>query len=171
MTVSSCALSEDFTVWPPAGWTIEDGGDSSDTWFQCDPAVTTGCDEGEFTLSSGPFALTNSDLVSGVIWDENLVTPELDCTGTTTVTLSFDHDFQEYSPDNTDIGEVEVSTDGGTVWVPVATYTADTAAAGESVSLNISAQAAGMPSVLIRFHYEGEDDWWWMVDTVAITSL
>jgi hypothetical protein len=163
-----CALTEDFTTWPPPMWSIVDGGTTADTWEHCDPLLGSGCDEGEFTIATGPFAAVNSDAAGiGPVLDEELVTPTLDCSGASTVTLDFDHNYQYISAD---FGHVDVSTNGGGSWTTLASYEADTSTNGEHVTLSLTTVAAGQPSVIIRFRYSGSYDWWWMVDSVVLTS-
>lgn len=164
-------FTESFSTWPPTGWTIEDGGTTTDTWLQCEAGQS--CDNGSFDGANGadgPYALVDSDaLGSGVTLAEGLVTPSINCSTYSNVILVFDHNFQKYATDP-DFGAIEVSTDGGTNWTQVALYDTDTDSAGEHVMLDISTQAGSQANVMIRFYYTdgGSWDWYWMIDSIQV---
>jgi len=161
--IGSCPpplLVEEFETWPPAGWTISDGGDTGYTWESS---------AGFYTLagSTGEFAIVDSDYAgTGIVFDDSLISPVLDCTAFTTVTLSFIHYYNDWS--TYDSASVEVTTNGST-WTPVITYTADTID-GATASLDLSALAAGQATVQFRFHYIGSYDYYWLIDNVVVMA-
>jgi hypothetical protein len=154
-------LYEDFSTWPPANWTIVDGGSTTDTWMHCD-----GCTR-SLDGADGAYAMVDSDDAGSVDMVEELITPSVDCSSYTTVLLSFYHYYNYYSGDE---GVVEVSTDGGTTWTQVVSYTADTEN-GVLETFDISADAAGQADVMIRFMYTGNWAWYWLVDDVTVIAL
>ncbi len=159
-TCPTTLLDEGFGTWPPAGWTITDGGAAGYTWGSSTTSSLT------LTGATGNFAVVDSDSAgTGIAFDDSLVSPVMDCTAFTTVTLSFIHYYNNYS---TDSAAVEITTDG-TTWTPVITYTVDTAD-GETATLDLSTQAAGQATVQIRFHYIGTYDYYWLIDNVRVIA-
>ncbi len=158
-------LMESFSTWPPAGWTIVDGGThTGDTWMSSAsmvaPKIRT------LNGATGLFAVVDSDAAgSGKDQDERLNTPALDFTGYTNITLSFRHYYYSYSGQT---GTVEVSTDGGTTWTTVQSYTSSTT---NSVLASISLSAyAGQPSVIISFHFISSWGYYWLLDDVMVQA-
>ena len=164
--VGSCPtllFSENFNTWPLVGWTIVDGGTSTHTWTSS--AIGTAR---PLTGATGLYAKVDSDAAgSGPTLDENLVSPVINCTGFTTVNLSFRHYYYHSSGQT---AQVDVSTDSGANWVNVASYTTSSTN-GAIANINISAQAANQAAVQIRWHYTGSYDWYWLVDDVTVTGL
>ncbi len=71
----------------PAGWSIVDGGTSSDTWTHTNPA-------GRFSSYwTGTFMIVDSDYAGTVDMNEQLITHSIDCSNLVDVTLKFKHDF------------------------------------------------------------------------------
>jgi hypothetical protein len=100
---------------------------------------------------------------------EGLVTPTLDLSAYLTVTLRFDHHFDNLG--GSDYAEVQYSTSGqGGPWTPLVTYTSDQS--GQQVSLDVSAEVAGEANVAFRFYYDDGDDWawYWKVDDVRVEA-
>jgi len=158
-------ISENFNTWPLVGWTILDGGTVGFTW----QTSATGTAR-TLTGSTGTYAKIDSDAAgSGKTFDDSLVSPSFNCTGYTIVTLSFRHYYNDFSAN--DFAYVEISTDGGTVWNNVITYSTDSAN-GAIANLNISAQAAGQANVMVRFRYvTTTSDWYWLIDDFAVTGI
>ena len=77
-------LSEDFSSnqMPPAGWTIEN--------LQNQWSISQSSNAGG-TVPEGKFNWTSSTTVT------RLITPEIDLTGLTTVTLMFNHFYDDYT--------------------------------------------------------------------------
>jgi hypothetical protein len=163
--VVDALLYESFAAWPPAGWTIVDGGSTTDTWMHCD-----GCGVG-LTGADGAYAMVNSDAAgSGSIsLVEELITPSIDCSAKTTVLLEFYHYYNHIGSGE---GRVEVSVDGGASWTQIVSYTSDTVN-GALESFDISAHAAGQADVKIRFLYDDGSDWawYWLVDDVTVLGM
>ncbi len=158
-------LTEDFTTWPPPGWTIQDGGPDGYTWQRC-----TVCAE-SLATAAGSYAVVSSDL-AGPSWplDEGLVTPAMDLTGHSTVWLNFTHHFENRPPANvSDFAMVEVSLDS-TNWTPITFWGTTTPARTEL--LNLSGVLANQPEAYIRFRYVdgGTWAWYWAIDSVTVSG-
>ncbi|MBU1508991.1 choice-of-anchor J domain-containing protein [Myxococcota bacterium] len=161
-TCPTIIFSENFNTWPLTGWTIVDGGSTTHTWTSSAVGIAR-----TLNGATGTYAKVDSDAAgSGPTLDEQLISPAFDCTGYTTVTLSFRH-YYFHTTGQTAV--VSISTDGGTTWnpTPVVSYTASSAN-GAVANLDISAQAAGQANVAIRFHYTGSYDWYWLIDDVTV---
>jgi hypothetical protein len=102
--------------------------------------------------------------------DEQLITPSLDLSQAQTVTLQFDQYFRWYTGGSSETGDVDVrSSLTGNAWVNVFRNQGASSANPDHRTINLTAQAAGASDVQIRFHYyQGEFEWWWMVDNVRI---
>ena len=126
-------------------------------------------------ISSGSpgnkFAVADSDNYgSEVTTNTNLQTGAINASGFTTLTLNFRQYYNDFGL--TDVATILVSTDGGTVWIPVQTYTTDqgtnTNFANSSVNLNAY---AGLADLRIRFNYSTiEWDYFWAIDDVNLSG-
>jgi hypothetical protein len=155
-------LSENYEVWPPTYWTIEEGIDSC-TWLS---SATTGMTNQ--TGGSGLFADANSD-ECGDAMDTWLVSPVLDFSGYGAVNLSFKSDFNDFN--GLDDGYVDVSVDSGTTWTNLLHYDGVDVRGPRTVTLDLS-DFAGEETVQIRFRYTAPDwDWYWQVDDVSIDAI
>jgi len=156
-------FSEDFSTWPPDNWIIVDGGASSHTWQQ---SPSENSDSAQ--LPDDFFALVDSDEAGTIDMDEALISPVIDCSNYTNVWLEFDHYFNYYEFGNNEVGDVDISIDGGTSWQTVLSYTSDSSNP-EHVSQDISSYAAEQAQVQIRFHYYNASyEWIWAVDNVSL---
>jgi len=177
----SPTLTEDFATGdPPTGWTaqVETGGELDQTWTTLNP----GGWEAPVGMTA-PFEILDSDYFgednSGNPYHQNasLIPPEVDCSAATSVRLSLDMLYMSL-----EIGEDEasiwVSTDGGATWgsqavqswdytVGVAPQDSDPGTAAH-VEIDLSAVAAGVEHVKVKFNYQGTYGWFWMIDNVRI---
>ncbi|MFJ2631506.1 alkaline phosphatase family protein [Streptomyces sp. NPDC087422] len=117
--------------------------------------------------SRGVFAVADSDewadkSFSGT-FDSTLVTPAHAVTAGSKVTLDY---VTHYLQEGSQKAEILASWNGGTPTV-VKTYTADTVAKVESLTLTAP---EGASSVSFRFHYTGSNNWYWVIDAVKITA-
>ncbi|MFW5713906.1 MAG: choice-of-anchor J domain-containing protein, partial [Brevefilum sp.] len=147
----------------PDGWTVVDHIDAGVVWRFDDPGLRM-----NLTGGSGPFAIIDSDYAGTVAIDTSLISPSVDMSGESTVTLSFDQDFNEWGGGNTEKADVEVSVDGGVTWNLFLRQTSDVRGPDHQV-IDISTHAAGQSDVRVRFHYyDAEFEWWWQVDNISI---
>lgn len=136
------------------------------------------------SVSGGNFALIDSDAEGGTASQNAMITiaAPLDVAGLLTANssaanapllLNFTNIYRHYY----DLNYVEVSNDNGTTWttfpvnavpeVPVNTNSSDP----ELESVNITAANGGgnwSSTVLIRFRYVGQWDWFWGIDDVEL---
>ncbi|MCB0837386.1 MAG: T9SS type A sorting domain-containing protein [Bacteroidetes bacterium] len=163
---SQIYINEDFSSGtgstPPTGWsqTVIAGDPVTDLWRFDNPG-------GQALISpiSTPAAIFDSDFLSDNNLPENVLleSPVFDASGASVVTLSFDHFFQSGFG-----GAYFVEVSNGTIW--------DTVLAGSSLSTNnpqhemldISSVAAGASNAQIRFRWEGDFSWFWILDNVIV---
>jgi hypothetical protein len=148
-------LFEDFNTWPLTGWTTDNPTGGAD-WFGGSSQTLTG--------GTGLWAMADSD-DSCEIYNDSLISPTINCSGFTSVILTFRHYYNSWS--GADSANVEISIDGGTSWAPVISYVVDTAN-GALANLDISTQVAGQADVKIRFRYVADCDWYWLIDDVTV---
>jgi len=152
-------VSEDFDSGIPGTWTIVDNGGSSDTWYG--ETDYSGND-----LDGTPFAFVNSDAAGFVDMDEELITPTFDATSYSTVTLDFDHYFNQYG---SEVGDVDVWN--GTSWNNVYQVSSDVGGWGSPDHQSIDISSYINANMKVRFHYYNANyDWYWAVDNVVITG-
>ena len=156
-------LAEDFSTWPPAGWTLSWTGCGG--WVSPDLATYP-----NYTGGSGAYAAANSDGCGGAL-DAQLVSPPFALPGGTTgALLTFKHDF--YCGTFTgDQAAVEISTDGGSGWSQLAQYTGAPVRGPLDVAVDLMPWASS-PSLQLRFHFTASAaDWWWQIDEVRVTAF
>lgn len=164
-------LNEGFESGIPATWTVVDGGSgggAAGTWTAANP--------GNRVIDppfSGNFAIVDSD-AAGVFatQDEQLITPALDAGTCANLNLQFSNQFHFWVENLTEIGDVDVSTDGGTNWTNALSITNfdDGYPTPNTKSIDLTPLAAFQSDVKLRFHYyNGNGDFWWAIDNVNLT--
>jgi len=163
-TVSQAATGvlvyTDFSGGIPPDWTVEHNGNG--TYPDGSPATWTAgnpCNRVIPPPFSGTFAIVDASCAGpDAILDERLIPPSFDATGLGTVYVEF---FNRYlgagAPNN--IGDVDVSTDGGTTWPFNALRLQnvnDGSPTPNTKSLNITQFIAGNPAnARVSMHYTG----------------
>lgn len=144
----------------PSGWSVLDGRGNGQVWRFDDPGG-----RGNQTGGSGGFAIVDSDNYGFQgSQDTILLSPSANLSALSQVYVEFDHDLR-YS--GGEIADVDVSINGGAVWVNKWRLTANKRKAHEKI--DISSYAAGKSNVKIRFrYYNASWDWWWQVDNVIL---
>ncbi len=162
-------LNETFSGGIPATWTIVDGGSgggAAATWTTSNPGGRTFA-----SPLAAPVAIVDSDNAgTAATQDEQLITPPLDLSTTTSVTLSFDQYFRWYQFGLNEIADVEVrsSVTAGT-WVNLLRQQGASSPNPDHKIINLTAQAAGATGVQVRFrYYQAQFEWWWEIDNVRI---
>lgn len=171
-TASTTIFSEDFASGLPATWTVSDNNTSGEVWFY---STTGTMNYGGLsplgTSAANGFMTFDSDADGAVGTPENcdLKSPVINCTGNSTVILSFNESYREYALDSS---LAQVSNDGVT-WTTF--YCPDIALSRNQVGPNpnlvtvdISSVAANQATVYLRFHYEGDWDYYWMIDDIKL---
>ena len=160
-TILFSPFTVDFNSGMPQGWTVTDGGSTSDTWQVV-------ANSGGSTLGSGSFAYVDSDAAgSGSTCDELLTSPVYNTLGASELYLQFK---QYYRHLGTGYGNVEIFD--GTSWVTVLnqTATAGSWTAPDVKTINVTQYAN--PNFQVRFHYSAPGwYWYWAVDDVTLTDV
>ena len=115
---------------------------------------------------TGNYAFLNSDgYGSGVTENADLVSPLMDLTGFTNVTLAFSHYFRSYTGSS---ATLSYSINGGTTWTQIQQWTTSTA---NPASFNqVIAALAGQSQVKFKWNYTGTYGYWWAIDNVSVTG-
>ena len=117
--------------------------------------------------ASGSFAFIDSDDPGvGTTSDDAVVSPEFDLTGYTDAIVSFLSAYNDIGA--SDAATVEISTDGGTNWVELASMEEDLA--GSPIVVDLS-DYAGQSGLTLRWHYVSGWDWWWAIDDIRVEAL
>lgn len=172
-TLSAQVLTEDFEGGPgiPAGWTNNDLLGNGDSWIiesSGDAALIPPPNGVVYSVSGGAgnYAAFDSDGTSDNSLPEDvaLESPTFSCAGLTQVTLEFKHAFAGNFGGS---GFVEVSSDGGSNWSTVLTFTED-GYIGGLVTTDVTAQLAGAANAKIRFRWTGDFSVAWYIDEIVV---
>lgn len=169
LTAQTNLLSEDFEgSFPPSGWTQNSSFPTAwrrnDTYTRTNYVTVGGA--GGYCADRDDDRYNIYPTYPAGAWFQ---TPAMNCTGYTTVWLSYSIVFNAAASDR---ARIEVSNNG-TTWTQVVQYLADVSpnGPGQRDSFNISAVAAGQPTVYVRFTYwEVSSTWaWWLeIDRVRV---
>jgi len=152
----------------PTGWTITDIPMNGEVWtFETGGEAGPGTAGNNFVYdpggASGNYAAFDSDAYgnNGTAEESSLVSPVINCTGFTQVTLEFNHLFFDGFG-----GQGVVEVYNGTSWVAVETYSAATVFG--LVTLDVTAQLAGVSDAQVRFTWTGDWSFAWYIDNVEL---
>lgn len=157
----SIPFSENFNASTqiPLGWQVVDHQGNGQVW-------TVGIHPVGISGADGNYAYLNSDSYgNGGVQNSDLITPSIDMSNAEDITLSFLH---YYNWVNDDRATLSYSIDGGSNWVQIQQWSADTSNPA-TFSQAIPA-LDGQPDVKIKWNYSGSYDWFWDVDNVSITG-
>ncbi|PPD00314.1 MAG: hypothetical protein CTY35_02625 [Methylotenera sp.] len=168
---NSLALSEDFESGASA-WTrinLSTGGAVANAaWIDRPNGYNYG---GTYASNdSSTFIMANSDAQgSGTNTSVSLVSPSFSLFNYSDATLYFYHYYQGYG---NGAAIVQISTDGGTTWVPGPLVTYTTISQGTRtnfalVGINLAAYL-GQTNLKLRFKYDAQWAWHWAVDNVTV---
>lgn len=163
-TIGQTLIFADFNTNIPPGWTIQNGGTTSDTWYR-----TTALFGGN-SLDGTQFMFVNSDAAGNsptIILSEILESPSINANPYPTVLLEFDHYYRDYSQDS---GFVEVFN--GTSWVQIASYSSNQGGWGAPSHVTLNLTPYRNANMKVRFRYEDNAiwAWYWAVDNIRIHS-
>lgn len=117
---------------------------------------------------TGNYAFLNSDAYgSGSSQNADLITPTLDMTSFTGITLQFNHYFKSYSGSS---GKVYYSTNNGSTWTLIATFTTTSTTNPATFNQSIAA-LAGQSAVKFKWNYTGSYGYYWAIDNVQVTGI
>ncbi len=157
-------VSEGFEgSFPPAGWVVANsttGCTGVPDWTNTDPGA-----RGNLTGGSGLFAVADSDACGiGVAMNAQMWSPVLNLSTYTDPRIVFKYDYNDLGA--ADSGALDFSTDGGSTWSNINTWTVDDR--GPKTYDNTFASTSA--TTVIRWHYIAGWDWWWEVDDVTVTA-
>lgn len=150
----------------PPGWTLVNNNVAGGG---LDWTINTGADPcgfftGNLTGGAGPYALSNSNCDGFVTDDQELRTPSVNLSGLASAVLRFNTDYRDLFS----TADVDISTNGGTIWTNVWEKSGIDARGPRLEVVDISSIAAGHADVRARFHFTGDFAWWWQVDNVLV---
>lgn len=170
-----------FTHTTPSGWSIINDAMGTDGvaewrgWSFTTDAFWSAAERDQWrelnVRSRGVFAVADSDEWSDKsrsgTFDSTLVTPAYDVRGASAVTLGYTTLYRRTGPDTgNQKARVLASFNAGEPTV-VKEYTADVLSRPQEVRVPVP---DGASSVSFRFHYCGDNDWYWCVDGVGVTT-
>ena len=122
-----------------------------------------------------PIAIVDSDFAgsaTGILQDEQLITPAMNLQTAVTATLEFDQFFRQFEDNLSEIGDVDVrSTRTGGAWVNVLHQENGSSPNPDHKTIDISEEAAGAANAQVRFHYyDGYYEWYWQLDNVRVST-
>lgn len=116
---------------------------------------------------SGNYAYLNSDAYgSGNSQNVDLVSPAIDLSSFSNVTLQFSHYFKSYSGSS---GTLSYSITNGSSWTTIATFTT-TSATNPSSFNQVIAAVAGQANVKFKWNYTGTYGYYWGIDDISVTG-
>lgn len=124
-------------------------------------------DAGIVSNDNSQFYFSHADILgAGGTVDAELTSPSFSLVSVDEASVSFEHYYRHHP---STVGDVEISIDGGSTWVPLVSYTTTQGAADDFKSVKIDLEEyLGNADVQIRFWYHGGWGWWWAVDNVTI---
>jgi hypothetical protein len=149
----------------PLDWSVIDNVGQGYVWRFDNPGGRT-----NFTGGTGSFAIADSDNAGSFLMDTELRTVVMDMTNIAGVILQFKTDFYYYAGGGTEVADVDVSVNGASgPWTNVWTKSGADYRGPQTESIDITSEAAGQGTVMIRFrYYNANYDWWWQVDDVLL---
>lgn len=167
--------SQDFSGGIPGNWQVIDhsGNGLNWTWtttgsFSASPGIDSLSTSG--TSAANGYMIFDSDSAGGVGGEDgDLITETIDCSANIAVHLTFNQLLVHFA----EAARVSVSNDGGASWNDV--YDASAGLAQyqatpnpDFVDVDITAYAAGQATVQVKFNFQGNYDFWWMIDDVQL---
>jgi hypothetical protein len=164
---------------PNGNWTVVNDGNKVG-WTHAGPVCPSACEEELFQTN---YYMCDSNCPGwATVHDEELVSPEIDMTGATTVTLRFDSDYYNYaSPTSSDVNVRSSATPG---WITLKDFAEGCYYWGDcahhaTFMFDLTGQCAvdqdsdGVTDITdcqVEFHQVTNyyDSWWWAVDQVEI---
>jgi hypothetical protein len=148
-------------------WTTANTSGSGAAWtnrannYVYNSETFSGCGGTKYLMS------TSDGATSGTT---TLTSPVFSTVGLTSITLTFKQYYNWYISGES--ANVEISTNNGSTWTSLASYTSDQGTAGAFTTpsfANLSAYA-GFSQCFIRFRYVTTNDWYWCLDDIKITG-
>jgi lysyl endopeptidase len=142
----------------PSCWSIIDHQGNGQVW-----QFGTG---GSMNGTTGNYAFLNSDAYgSGNSQNSDLVTPTINMTGYTNVTLNFTHYFRQYTGSS---ATLSYSINNGSTWITIQTWTTSTT--NPASFSQIIPAVAGQSQVKFKWNFTGTWGYYWSIDDINITA-
>jgi hypothetical protein len=161
--VLSLPFSESFSgTTIPTCWSQMDNQGNGQIWQF---GVITG--QTPLPALTGNYAYLNSRVYgAGNSQNADLITPTIDMTGFTNITLQFNHYFRSTTGTS---GTVSYSINNGAAWTAIQTFTVTTA--NPAAFSQVIAALTGQSQVKIKWNYTGTYGRYWGVDDVTLTGI
>ncbi|MDP1622684.1 MAG: PKD domain-containing protein [Bacteroidales bacterium] len=116
---------------------------------------------------TGNYAYLDSDTYgNGNSQNADLISPTLNLSAYTGITLQFSHYFKSYSGSS---GTLSYSINNGSTWAQIQQFT--TTSASNPVTFNqVLPALAGQPQVKFKWNYTGSWGWYWGIDNIQVTG-
>ena len=125
------------------------------------------------TTQGGKFAMAFSDQGGAGTNDSTMISsPVFNTTNYTSANLVFEQLYYNFSGD---VAKVQISTNGGTAWTDLATYSTNkgTVTAGSQATTTTTISMASylnQTNLKVRFFYRSNYGYYWVVDNVKVTG-
>ena len=159
--IASLPFSENFNASTslPDCWNIIDHQGNGQVW-------QFGTHTSGLTGTTGNYAYLNSDAYgNGNSQNSDLVTPLLNLSNYTDVTLYFNHYFLQWSGSS---GTLSYSINGGSTWTQIQQWT--TTSSNPASFSQVIAAVAGQENVKFKWNYTGSWGYYWDIDNIQITG-
>lgn len=162
-SISTLPFSEGFTnTTIPSCWSQVDNQGNGQIWQF---GIITG--QTPAPALNGNYAYLNSrNYGTGNSQNADLVTPVIDVTGYSNITLQFNHYFRSTTGTS---GTVSYTTNNGSTWTTIATFTV-TSATNPAIFNQVIPALTGQSQVKFKWNYTGTYGRYWGVDDVSITG-
>ncbi len=163
-SVFTLPFTESFTTTSlPNCWTLVDNQGNGQVWV-----IGTLSGQTPTPALTANYPYLNSDgYGSGNSQNSDLITPTLNLSGYSSVTLAFNHYFKSYSGSS---GTVSYSINNGSTWTQITQFTTTSSANPTAFSQSIAA-VAGQSQVKFKWNYTGTYGYFWAFDDVSITGV
>lgn len=159
--VTVLPYSENFnasTSLPPC-WVIADHIGNGQVW-------QFGTHANGLTGTTGNYAFLNSDAYgNGNSQNSDLITPRMNLSNYTGVTLGFTHYFLSWSGSS---GTLSYSINDGATWTPIQSWVNTTS--NPAFFSQVIPQVAGQSQVRFKWNYTGAWGYYWDIDNVSVTG-
>ncbi|MDY0279098.1 MAG: M6 family metalloprotease domain-containing protein [Salinivirgaceae bacterium] len=154
-------FQEDFdaTTTLPICWEIIDHQGDGQVW-------QFGTHTSGLTGSTGNYAYLNSnDYGSGNSQNADLITPTLNLTGYTNITLAFKHYFKQYTGST---AKLSYSIDNGASWNQIQPWTSNSS--NPASFTRVITEVTNQSQVKFKWNYTGSWGYYWDIDDISITG-
>jgi PKD repeat protein len=162
-TISTLPFSESFSATTiPNCWSQVDHQGNGQVWQF--GTITT---QSPNPILTGNYAYLDSDEYGyGNSQNADLITPTLNLTDYTGITLQFSHYFRSYTGSS---GTLSYSINSGTTWVQMQQFIM-TSATNPVVFNQVIPAIAGQAQVKFKWNYIGAYAWYWGIDNILVTG-